>query len=294
MPEGPEIRLAADEVARALVARPATRVEFAFPHLRRFSDRLQGQQVIDVATRGKAILTHFDNGLVIYSHNQLYGRWFIVKAGHYPDTGRQLRLAIHNEEYSALLYSASEIDVLQASDLQLHPFLARLGPDLLSDDPDVDTILQRLASPRFRQRQLAGLLLDQGFVAGLGNYLRAEILTRARLHPTLKPAQCSDRQLRCLSRHIIGLTRRSYRTRGIINPPRLVARLKREGLTRHEQHRFNSYGRTGLPCHFCGSTIEVANTAGRKMYYCPGCQPAPSARQSRAKSSSMSVAPLTK
>jgi endonuclease-8 len=259
MPEGPEIRLAADEVANALVARPTTGVEFAFARLHRYADRLQGRQVTGVATRGKAILTHFDNGLVIYSHNQLYGRWVIEKAGHYPDTGRQLRLAIHNEEYSALLYSASEIDVLKASELDSHP--------------DAEAIYQRLVSKRFRQRQLAGLLLDQGFVAGLGNYLRAEILTRAGLHPNLKAGQCSKRQLRSLARHILGLTRRSYRTRGIVNPPKLVARLKREGLTDREQHRFNSYGRAGQACHFCGDTIEASNAGGRKMYYCPGCQP---------------------
>ena len=275
MPEGPEIRLAADEVAKALVARPATAVEFTLPRLRRFGALLSGQQVTEVATRGKAILTHFDNGLVVYSHNQLYGRWFIEKAGQYPDTNRQLRLAIHNTKYSALLYSASEIEVLKAEELHLHPFLARLGPDLLSDRPDTETLYQRIVSPRFRQRQFAGLLLDQGFVAGLGNYLRAEILTRAGLHPALKPSQCSERQLRNLCGHIIGLTRRSYRTRGIVNPPRLVARLKRRGLVKREQHRFNSYGRAGEACHFCDNTIEVSNTGGRKMYYCPGCQPYP-------------------
>jgi endonuclease-8 len=274
MPEGPEIRLAADEVAHALVSRRTTAVEFAFAQLRRFESRLQGRRVIDVATRGKAILTHFDNGLVIYSHNQLYGRWFVDKRGRYPDTNRQLRLAIHNDRYSAYLFSASAIEVLPATELDRHPFLARLGPDLLSEGPDIDTIVERLASPRFRERQLAGLLLDQGFVAGLGNYLRAEILTRAGLHPALKPSQCDKRQLRRLARHIIGLTRRAYRTRGIINPPGLVARLKREGLVEREQHRFNSYGRAGLGCHFCGATIEYSNAGGRKMYYCPGCQPA--------------------
>ena len=273
MPEGPEIRLAADDVASALVDRPTTRVEFAFPRLRRFADQLSGQRVTEVATRGKAILTHFDNQLVIYSHNQLYGRWFITRAGEFPQTRRQLRLAVHNEKYSALLYSASEIEVLQADRLDTHPFLARLGPDLLSEKPDIETLYQRLASPRFRQRQFAGLLLDQGFVAGLGNYLRAEILTRARLHPTLKPAQCSEQQLRDLARQIIRLTQRSYRTRGIVNPPKLVARLKQEGLTKREQHRFNSYGRAGENCHFCGSVIEVSNAGGRKMYYCSGCQP---------------------
>ncbi|MCP4768350.1 MAG: hypothetical protein GY875_19050 [Gammaproteobacteria bacterium] len=61
----------------------------------------------------------------------------------------------------------------------------------------------------------------------------------------------------------------------------LVARLKREGLTRREEHRFNSYGRAGQACHFCGSTIEVSNAGGRKMYYCPGCQPSPSAGKNR-------------
>ncbi len=275
MPEGPEIRLAADEVEKALLQRPTTSVSFAFAALRRFEKRLTGRRVTGVTTRGKAILTHFDNDLVIYSHNQLYGRWYIEPRGRLPDTNRQLRLAIHNDEFSALLYSASAIEVLKLRELERHPFLSRLGPDLLSDRPGVDCIVDRLNSQRFRQRQLAGLLLDQGFVAGLGNYLRAEILTRAGLHPLLKPAQCSQAQLRRLARQVIDLTDRAYRTRGIINPARLVNKLRAQGLTRKEQHRFNSYGRAGQNCHFCGAKIECNNAGGRKMYFCPGCQPAP-------------------
>jgi endonuclease-8 len=273
MPEGPEIRLAADKVAKALVGEPVTAVEFAFRELQMFSGRLLGQRVVDVATRGKAILTRFENGLSVYSHNQLYGRWFVMRAGCYPETGRQLRLAIHNTQHSALLYSASAIEVLTEEELQTHPFLTRLGPDLLSERPDAETIRQRLRSKRFRGRQLALLLLDQGFVAGLGNYLRAEILTHAGLHPTTKPHQCSDRQLLELSRQIIRLTRRAYTAGGVINPPSLVRQLKKSGLTRREQYRFNTYGRAGLGCHFCDATIELSNAGGRKMYYCPGCQP---------------------
>ncbi len=275
MPEGPEIRLAADEVEKALLQRPTTSVSFAFAALRRFEKRLTGRRVTGVTTRGKVILTHFDNDLVIYSHNQLYGRWYIEPRGRLPDTNRQLRLAIQNDAFSALLYSASAIEVLKLRELERHPFLSRLGPDLLSDRPGVDCIVDRLNSQRFRQRQLAGLLLDQGFVAGLGNYLRAEILTRAGLHPLLKPAQCSQAQLRRLARQVIDLTDRAYRTRGIINPARLVNKLRAQGLTRKEQHRFNSYGRAGQNCHFCGAKIECNNAGGRKMYFCPGCQPAP-------------------
>lgn len=275
MPEGPEIRRAADEVAAALVGRETTAVEFAFAHLRRFEARLRGRRVIAVESRGKAILTRFDNDWVIYSHNQLYGRWYVGAADATPETGRQLRLAIRNRHRGALLYSASEIDVLSADALDAHPFLARLGPDLLTDRPGVEGVLERLEAPAFRGRMLAGVLLDQGFVAGLGNYLRAEILTRARLHPSTKPSQCNRGELRRLARAIVELTERSYRTGGITNAPALVRRLKAAGLRRREQYRFNTYGRAGEACHFCGAVIDCSNAGGRKMYFCPGCQPPP-------------------
>jgi endonuclease-8 len=178
MPEGPEIRRAADQIARAIAGRPATDVYFRFPHLRPLREHLVGETVTAVDTRGKAILIRFANGLVIFSHNQLYGRWYVERDGSQPATTRELRLAIRNAEYSALLYSASEIEVLDASGLELHPFLSRLGPDVLSPDLEPARLAERLREPCFARRQLATLLLDQGFVAGLGNYLRSEVLHR--------------------------------------------------------------------------------------------------------------------
>ncbi len=272
MPEGPEIRLAADRIEAVLAGRRIEAIEFAFERLRPFEPRLLGHKVTAVDTRGKAMLTRVDSGWTIYSHNQLYGRWYVCRRGQTPRTGRQLRLAIHNDRHSALLYSASEIDVLNDDRLPEHPFLARLGPDLLSEKPSVDELVERLQSRPFRGRQLGALLLDQGFVAGLGNYLRAEILTHARLHPKARPKDCTAAQLHLLAQQILGLTRRSYRTRGIVNPPALVARLKAEGLTRREQYRFNTYGREGQPCHLCGTSIDCTPIGGRKLYFCPLCQ----------------------
>ena len=275
MPEGPEIRLAADKIADALVGRAALSVEFAFDRLQPFEKRLQGHRVRDIETRGKAILTHFDNGWSIYSHNQLYGRWMISRQGKQPNTTRQLRLAIHNRDYSARLYSASDIDVIATSELEKHPFLARLGPDILSAQLTADDVLARLQAAPYRRRQFAGLLLDQGFLAGLGNYLRAEILTAAGLHPLARPADCTPAELRKLATQIVRLTRRSYKTRGIINPPGLVKELKKLGYRTREQYRFNTYGRDGRPCHRCGESIEFNLAGGRKMFFCPNCQPSP-------------------
>ena len=275
MPEGPEIRLAADRVEAALAGRRVEEIAFAFERLQPFERRLRGHQIERVETRGKAMLTHFDNGWTIYSHNQLYGRWYVCKRDRLPKTGRQLRLAIHNDKHSVCLYSASDIDVIRRNRLDEHPFLARLGPDILNQNPSVDEIVERLQSSSFARRQLGALLLDQGFVAGLGNYLRAEILTLAQLHPNMRAVDCSSAQLRRLAQQIIRITRRSYRTCGIINPPSLVTRLKAQGLKRREQYRFNTYGRAGKPCHFCGAEIDLNMSGGRKMYFCPGCQPLP-------------------
>ena len=274
MPEGPEIRIAADRIAAVLVNRVTTDMKFSFAHLRRYQKYLTGQRILRVDTRGKAILVCFENDWAIYSHNQLYGRWVVDHRGQPPATNRQLRLAIHNSAGSAFLFSASEIEVMRTGALSRHPFLSKLGPDILNEGLDAKLIVSRLNSEQFRNRQLAGLLLDQGFLAGLGNYLRAEILTLARLHPLRKPSQCRPAELLKLANQIIRITHRSYRTHGITNPPRIVAKLKSAGKKSRAEFRFNTYGREGEPCHYCGNQIKCINAGGRKMYYCPTCQPA--------------------
>ncbi len=118
MPEGPEIRIAADKIAKAIALKPITKIFFAFEHLKPYEEILAKQLVTTVDTKGKAMLIRFDNGLSIYSHNQLYGKWLICQANNYPQTKRQLRLAIHNEQKSALLYSASDIEVLDENAMQ--------------------------------------------------------------------------------------------------------------------------------------------------------------------------------
>ena len=134
MPEGPEIRRAADQIAAVLVDQRIEQVSFAFPALRRYSPLLRGCSVTHLETRGKALLTHFDNDYTIYSHNQLYGVWKIAQRGRLPTTRRSLRLALHTATHSALLYSASDISVWPSEDLVQHPFLKAIGPDLLSPE----------------------------------------------------------------------------------------------------------------------------------------------------------------
>ena len=272
MPEGPEIRRAAMRIDKVLRGREAEIVDFAQPHLRRYESVLSGQQIDWVSSRGKALLTRFSNGLTLYSHNQLYGRWYIVRRDQLPATNRTLRVAIHTATQSALLYSASDIEVLTPETLPLQKYLARLGPDALDDRVHWRDIAALLESPQFRRRTLAALYLDQGFVAGIGNYLRSEILFEARVNPFDRPCDLTRGQLGRLARATLDLTRQSLATAGITNKPSRVARARRAGLSRRH-YRFAIFDRQGEACFGCKNPVQRLDVSGRRIYMCITCQP---------------------
>lgn len=164
MPEGPEIRRAADSLEAAIKGKPLTHVWFAFPQLKPFESQLVGQTVTHIETRGKALLTHFSHNLTLYSHNQLYGVWRVVEADEQPQTTRVLRVRLQTADKAILLYSASDIEMLTPEQLLTHPFLQRVGPDVLDVRLTASDVKARLLSPTFRNRQFSGLLLDQAFL----------------------------------------------------------------------------------------------------------------------------------
>lgn len=261
MPEGPEIRRAADQLAEAMVGKPLTDVWFAFPQLKTYEPALMDATINAFETRGKALLTHFSNGLTLYSHNQLYGLWRVVPTGTQPNTTRQLRVRLATADKTILLYSASDIELLNADTLAAHPFLQRVGPDVLDASLTVEEVRERLLSPHFRRRQFSGLLLDQAFLAGLGNYLRVEILWHAGLLASHRAQDLSEQQLTALSEAMLAVPRLSYQMRGSMKKY-------------HEEaaFRFEVFHRQGKKCRRCGAVIEKGVLSSRPFYWCPGCQ----------------------
>ena len=217
------------------------------------------------------MLTRFENGLTIYSHNQLYGRWYTVRRPAMPRTNRQLRIELRTETHRALLYSASDIAVLDRDGVSGHPFLNRVGPDILDAALTKEKIAERLRELAFRGRALGSLYLDQAFLAGNGNYLRSEILWSAGLDPSRRPASLTSAELNRLARDTLSIARRSYRTRGVTVTPKLASSLKAKGSS-YEEYRFAVFGREGLPCHRCGTRIEKRSMSSRNLFVCPSCQ----------------------
>ncbi|MEO1297473.1 MAG: endonuclease VIII [Cyanobacteria bacterium J06636_16] len=272
MPEGPEIRKAADRLEKAIAQKPTTEVFFAFEHLKPYEAELTGQRVTQISTYGKALVTRFENDLCVYSHNQLYGKWMVRKAHSYPKTNRQLRFAIHTQQKSALLYSASDIEVLHADEVAEHPFIRRLGPDVLDQTVTPEQILEWVQGKAFYRRRFTGLLLEQKFLCGIGNYLRSEILFVSRIHPTHRPMDCDRDRLARFADAALAIPRQSYQHNGITNDLVIAADLKAKGVPRR-QYRHWVFGREGQGCYVCGTRIIKESTGGRRYYYCPSCQP---------------------
>jgi len=282
MPEGPEIKRIADALEKQIAGHVIDSIRFGLAPLKQWEPRLIGAKINNIETYGKAMVIRLQDvngdGLNIYSHNQLYGRWQFCKSDDYPESKRQLRLAIDCQGKSALLYSASQIAVLNNEELLQHPFIRKLGPDVLSTTTTAVHLVERLSSVRYRKRQLGAVLTDQSFVAGLGNYLRCEILFYSSIHPKFRSIELDEKKLYLLATAILKLARQSYLTAGITNDLDRAQQLMKQGEgfegVSFEAARFYVFRRQGLPCYRCGSLIEKISQAGQACFCCPRCQAA--------------------
>ena len=271
MPEGPEIHRVAARLNEALGGRTPEAIQFHYPPIARKARTVRGKPISRARSHGKALLIDFSNGLTLYSHNQLYGLWYIGQPENDPFTHRQLRVEIRSLGVTARLYSASSIELWKTDQLHQHPFLSKLGPDILDPTLSTPLLLDLMEQPRFRAKRLHTLLLDQHFIAGLGNYLRSEILFDARLYPQRKLADLTNRERTKLARSTLKLSIRSSRHGGITRTVQDAKRDMKCGLA-FESARFWVFDRQGELCRICESIIEHKTAAGRRLYTCPACQ----------------------
>ena len=270
MPEGPEVWREAAAIARVVEGESIVKVEFAWPAVMQYATSLTRARIMQVRPRGKAMTLAFSTGFSLVTHNQLYGEWVVRKSAP-PSHQKALRVLIETARGVAMLYSATDIHWLPTVDVDTHSYIVKLGPDALDTNTSVAAVRARLISKPFRNRSLAALLLDQGFIAGLGNYLRSDILFFAGVQSAIKPAQCTDDELDALAQAIVEMPRQSFRTRGITNDHNFALDLKREGWP-FARYRHWVFDRDGEACHVCATSIARVAVGGRNVFYCSTCQ----------------------
>jgi endonuclease VIII len=267
MPEGPEIFLAARAVHDAVVGQPL-RATFKHPALVPRSRTLQSTPILRVHARSKAMLTEFANGTVLYSHNQLYGEWVVHQAKE-PLLNKQIRLIFSTPKHQVVLYSATDFAWLKAGQEHQHPYIAKLGPEVLSDTVTARDVAARLA--QFPRRVVADALLDQHVLAGLGNYLRADILFVAGVHPLRRLGELSAQERMRVAKACKQLTQRSVRRAGVVRPWAAYLEATAQGAG-FEDARFFAFDREGRPCWTCRTPIQRVTQGGRGLFFCAGCQ----------------------
>ena len=145
----------------------------------------------------------------------------------------------------------------------LIPPFARVGPDALFVEKE-----EFVRLIRNRRRMLKPLLLDQGFIAGLGNIYVDEILFQARIHPRQQSDRLSNRKVGDLWRMMREILADSIAKGG----SSIRDYVDSEGRAGSYQLDHQVYGKKGGPCPRCGSPLRRTFVAQRGTTFCPRCQ----------------------
>jgi endonuclease-8 len=213
-------------------------------------ERLDGRRLDRVASHGKNLLLHFGD-LVLHSHLGMSGSWHTYPRGaRWSKPRRSAWAVLAGERGEAVQFGGPTLRLIAADRLRRDPQLARLGPDILAPELDLDDVATGLrVAP---ERTLGDALLDQTLVAGIGNIFKSEACFAARVDPWRTVGDLSDDDLRAVL---------------------AAARAQMLAAVASGRHIYAVY-RARRPCSVCHGRIASRGQgdANRTTYWCPGCQ----------------------
>ncbi len=264
MPELPEVETIARTLQPVLVGKAILSADLrwkrtlATPSPAVFLRRIQGQHIEAVGRRAKFLNLRLSRDTLLI-HLRMSGDLLVVLGGYQSTKHDRLILTLSDDAHLIFNDPRKFGRVWLTEDPAV--VLANLGPEPLSDEFTPKLFYSRLHA---HARQLKPLLLDQTFLAGLGNIYTDEALHLARLHPLALSDTLSEEQAEGLWRAIREVLEEGIRRNGAS-----IDWVYRGG---DFQNYFRVYGRTGQPCPTCGTKIERMVIGQRGTHYCPKCQ----------------------
>ncbi|HZO25902.1 MAG TPA: DNA-formamidopyrimidine glycosylase [Chloroflexota bacterium] len=275
MPELPEVETTARGLRERIVGRRIVTVgSLDWPRmapnatLETLAKTAVGRTIESIARRGKYVIVGLSGDAYLVLHRKMSGN-LVLRTTDLPaaphnhlsvtfDDG--WRLDFVDPRKFGRIYLFRGRDALDA-------FLdERLGPEPLEiQRGELDTLLER------RRGRLKSLLLDQTFLAGIGNLYADEILWEACLHPQRSVESLTTRERTRLHEAIQQILTTAIERRGTS----LSDYVDAEGEPGTNQEFLQVYGRAGLPCtrEKCGRPIVRLVVAQRGTWLCPSCQP---------------------
>jgi endonuclease-8 len=253
MPEGDTVWHTAAVLRDALIGKTLTRCDIRVP--RYATVDLTGQLVDEVISRGKHLFIRA-GPVSIHSHLKMDGSW---RVSHRPvRTDHRVRIVLEANTVRAIGVDLGVLEVLDRD--RDDEVVAHLGPDLLGDD--WDPALAALAAANLAAepaRTVAEALLDQRVMAGVGNVYCNELCFVSGYLPST-PVSTVAEPLRLV-----------VRSREMLWANRLRWSRCTTGDTRRGRQLW-VYGRAGLACRRCGTTVESEGGGDRVAFWCPSCQ----------------------
>jgi formamidopyrimidine-DNA glycosylase len=271
MPELPEVETVVRGLRQPLVGHTITSMWYdwensiGLPQPHEFEGRVIGQKVIGISRRAKFIVIELEQDLLLV-HLRMTGRlyvtdeqavhkvdkWVHVKFG--LDGGKELRFS-DSRKFGKVYLTDNINDVTGA-----------IGPEPLEDEFTAEVFKERLAG---RSKVIKALLLDQTFIAGVGNIYADEALHRAGIHPQRHADTLSDDEICRLHETV-----RAALAAGIQYEGATISWYRKpDGTPGESQYHFYVYGRDGEMCLTCGNTpIQKIRVTQRGTHFCPSCQ----------------------
>ena len=264
MPELPEVETIARKLKSALLGRTILDADLRWPRTlatpspKKFREQIKGQQIKEVGRRAKYFILRLSNFHLLI-HLRMSGDLFIQDSTIHLE--KHDRLGLKLSDNKSLIFN----DTRKFGRVWLTPdpeeVLGKLGPEPLSRVFTPQWVYTALQS---KHRQLKPLLLDQTFLAGLGNIYTDEALNIARLHPGVASNSITVKQAEALHEAIRLVLKEGIRRNGAS-----IDWVYRGG---EFQNYFRVYGREGKPCPFCGTEIVRLVVGQRSTHICPKCQ----------------------
>jgi formamidopyrimidine-DNA glycosylase len=273
MPELPEVETVVRDLRAPLAGRRIARVAISWagsiraPDPGTFVREITGRCVTGVERRGKWIILKLCSGAALLVHLRMTGQ-LVLEPADAPD-----------DAYARLILCLDRGQRLRFSDMRkfgrwvltddAENVLGDLGPEPLAAGFTVDEFATMLAQRRGR---IKPLLLNQRFLAGMGNIYVNEALWQARIHP-LRPANSlTSEEVAALHRAVRTVLRAAIGEGGTTLENGNFRRA--DGGTGGFAGQLLVYGREGEACVACGEPVERITVGQRGTYLCPCCQPA--------------------
>jgi endonuclease-8 len=275
MPEGDTIFRAARTLNQALAGQLVTGFETQLPKLSRvdFDSPLAGRTVEKVESRGKWMLMHFSDDLILLTHMLMSGSWHIYRPGEtWQRRPVDMRVIIKTEKILAVAFNVPVAEFHTADTLRRRDGFRTLGQDVLAPEFDSTQAVVKLRS--HGDLEVGVVLLTQSVMAGLGNVFKSEVCFSCGVNPFRKVASLSGDELTCLVD-----TARKFLMANVAETSgdRIVtyAGMRRTTGRANREERLFVYKRRNEPCRRCGTLIQSRKLGldARTTFWCPQCQP---------------------